>query len=81
MTQVTVMNKTGLHARPATEFCMEARKHAGEIFIVKEDSRYNAKSIISIMAAGVTCGDEIFLKADDPFIEEKLAKCILALQD
>ena len=49
--KVTVMNASGLHARPANAF-------------VKDGKTYMGKSIVSVLSACVKCGTEIELVAD-----------------
>ena len=58
--KVTVMNASGLHARPANAFVKEAVRHAGCNILIKKDG----KSIVSVLSACVKCGTEIELVAD-----------------
>lgn len=51
--EVTVHNASGLHARPASVFVKEAVKFRSTVFIEKDGSEYNAKSIFNILSAGV----------------------------
>ena len=47
--KVTVMNASGLHARPANAFVKEAVRHAGCNILIKKDSKtYMGKSIVSV---------------------------------
>lgn len=63
--KATVMNATGLHARPANAFVKEAVRHAGcNILIRKDGKTYMGKSIVSVLSACVKCGTEIKLVAD-----------------
>ena len=65
--KVTVMNASGLHARPANAFVKEAVRHAGCNILIKKDGKtYMGKSIVSVLSACVKCGTEIELVADDP---------------
>ena len=58
--KVTVMNASGLHARPANAFVKEAVRHAGCNILIKKDGKtYMGKSIVSVQ-----CGTEIELVAD-----------------
>ena len=60
--KVTVMNASGLHARPANAFVKEAVRHAGCNILIKKDGKtYMGKSVLS---ACVKCGTEIELVAD-----------------
>ena len=59
--KVTVMNASGLHARPANAFVKEA---VCNILIKKDGKTYMGKSIVSVLSACVKCGTEIELVAD-----------------
>ena len=65
--EVTILNETGLHARPASDFVREAKKFNSKIRIkptaLPEESA-NAKSIVSVLALGVPQGTRIELSAD-----------------
>ena len=37
--QVEIVNKTGLHARPASDFVLEAKKYESKITICREKDR------------------------------------------
>lgn len=69
--KLTIKNKIGLHARPAALFVQTANKYISEIMIRKENSTINAKSIMGIMAIGISQGETIELIIDGP--DEKKA--------
>ncbi|MCR1899984.1 HPr family phosphocarrier protein [Irregularibacter muris] len=76
---VTVQNATGLHARPASMFIQTASKFKSDIFVIKDGNRINAKSIMGIMAAGISQGTEIIIEAkgpDEGEAVEKLAELV-----
>ncbi|MGO1370283.1 MAG: HPr family phosphocarrier protein [Senegalia sp. (in: firmicutes)] len=60
---IVVKNKIGLHARPAALFVQTASKFLSSIYVEKKDRKVNAKSIMGIMALGVSQGDEITIYA------------------
>mgnify|MGYP000853788546 FL=1 len=62
--EITIMNKTGLHARPASMFVQKASKFKSSIMIEKEDKKINAKSIISVLSGGMGQGTKITLVID-----------------
>ena len=62
--ELTIFNATGLHARPASMFVQEAGKYKSEINIVKGEKKINAKSIMGIMAGGLSKGTVITIEAD-----------------
>ena len=62
----TVINVSGLHARPAGLFVAEAKKYASDITIrnISTDSvKKNAKSIISILGLAMVTGSEVEISA------------------
>lgn len=61
---ITIDSALGIHLRPAGAMCEEAVKYNSKIsFEYGEGKTANAKSVISILAAGVKCGDVIRLTA------------------
>lgn len=63
---VEIVNKNGLHARPAAEIVKLASKFQSEITIVKDDLDVNGKSIMGVMMLAAECGSTIQLRADGP---------------
>jgi len=59
--KITIKNKLGLHARPASNFVKMAQSFKSSVEILKGEKRLNAKSMIGILAAGAKCGTEIEL--------------------
>lgn len=64
--QVKILNKTGLHARPASQLVELAKQFQSTVQIIKGDVTANAKSIIKVLTCNVTQGDEVLLRADGP---------------
>ncbi|HHZ16888.1 MAG TPA: HPr family phosphocarrier protein [Peptococcaceae bacterium] len=62
--EITITNKTGLHARPASMFVQTAGKFKSSVTIEKEDKTINAKSIISVLSGGIGQGTKITLVID-----------------
>ncbi len=64
--QITIQNKSELHARPATDFISQAGKFKSQIVIqrVGEESKADGKSIIMLLELGLAQGEEIILSAD-----------------
>ncbi|BBI35830.1 HPr family phosphocarrier protein [Cohnella abietis] len=60
----TVMNSTGIHARPAGKIVNAAAGYPCEIHLVKEGKRFNAKSLVMMISIGAKCGDEITVVAE-----------------
>ena len=64
--KVTIVNTTGIHARPASEFVGVATKFKSKITIKKKDStnEANAKSIVILLTLALSKGTEIEIFAD-----------------
>ena len=67
---VTVVNKLGLHARPAAEFVKVAGKFAAEIHVSKDNMEVNGKSILGVMTLAAECGSTLLLRAIGEDAEE-----------
>lgn len=78
------MNKTGLHARPASEFVKEAAKFKSAVTIEFKEKKINAKSILHVLSAGIAAGSTIVISADgddEAQAIEKLAEVILNFKE
>lgn len=62
--EISVQNKTGLHARPASEFVKKASLFKSSIFIEFDGRSINAKSIVGILSAGIGYGSKLVLTAE-----------------
>ncbi|HEX6309860.1 MAG TPA: HPr family phosphocarrier protein [Longimicrobiales bacterium] len=60
---VTIVNKYGLHARPAAEFVKLAGTFRSEITVRKDDLEVNGKSIMGMMMLAAECGTSITIRA------------------
>ena len=70
--QVTIQNKSGLHARPAAEFVKTASRFAAEISLVKDEKVVNAKSVIGVMSLAAGKGTTLTIRAEGPDAAEAL---------
>jgi phosphotransferase system HPr (HPr) family protein len=67
--KTVVINKSGIHARPGSAFCREAKKFSSEITISKLDGdkavkSCPAKSIVLVMAMMLAKGTHIEISAE-----------------
>jgi phosphocarrier protein HPr len=69
---VQVVNKNGLHARPAAEIVKLAAKYKSDITVVREDLEVNGKSIMGVMMLAAECGSTLRLRAEGPDAEAAL---------
>lgn len=58
---LTIINKHGLHARPAAQFVKIAGKFKADIKVLKDGLEVNGKSIMGIMMLAAEPGSEITL--------------------
>lgn len=82
--QITVINKLGLHARPAAEFVRRANAFRSEIWLLTKEGRFSALSLIEVMRANLECGQTATLEANGTDAEEaveRLAKVVRELPD
>ncbi|HEY2377265.1 MAG TPA: HPr family phosphocarrier protein [Gemmatimonadaceae bacterium] len=69
---VQIVNKAGLHARPAAEIVKLAAKYNAEITVVRDELEVNGKSIMGVMMLAAECGSTLQLKAEGPDAKEAL---------
>ena len=75
---ITIINKLGLHARAASKFVTTASAFGCKIEVGKEGNFVDGKSIMSIMMLAACKGTELTLKLDGND-EKKALKAITAL--
>ncbi|MDF3003389.1 MAG: ptsH [Bacillota bacterium] len=64
--EVVIMNRSGLHARPAAEFARAAALFRSDVQLLHKEQIINAKSIINILAGGLIKGTGIIIRAEGP---------------
>jgi len=67
---VQIVNRNGLHARPAAEIVKAASKFKSDITIVRDDLEVNGKSIMGVMMLAAEFGSTVMLKASGPDAEQ-----------
>jgi len=71
---VKVMNKQGLHARPAAVFVQVANKFDARVTVMYNEEKINGKSIMGILMLGAEQGTEIIIEADGKDAEAALVE-------
>lgn len=77
--ETTVVNKTGLHARPAATLAKAAAQFKSKITIRNLDTgseEANAKSVVTIMTLGMSKGTKVCLTANGEDAEEAVSVLI-----
>ena len=67
--EVTVINKLGVHARPAALFVKIAHKFASHITVEKDGEEVNGKSIMGLMMLAAGQGSKLLITAEGPDAE------------
>ena len=62
--EVEIVNRAGLHARPAAEFVKLAGKFAAQIVVEKDGLEVNGKSIMGMLMLAAERGSRLRLKAE-----------------
>jgi phosphocarrier protein len=62
--KVSIINKAGMHTRPAATIVKLASKFKCEFFIYKDGMNINGKSIIGVMTLAAEMGSEVTLTFD-----------------
>jgi len=71
--QVTILNKKGLHVRPAAAFAQEAGKFKSRIRIVRDGRSFDGKSSLDLLMIGAVPGTRLVLQAEGEDAEEAVA--------
>ena len=61
--ELVIINKLGIHARPAALFVKTANRFAAEIFVEKDGEKINGKSIMGLMMLAAGPGSKLTLHA------------------
>jgi phosphocarrier protein HPr len=69
---VQIVNKHGLHARPAAEMVKAASRFRSDITISRDDLEVNGKSIMGVMMLAAEYGATITLRANGPDADDAL---------
>jgi len=75
---VTIINRAGIHARPAAVLVQSAKDFSSNIYFEKGSDRINAKSIMGILTLAATYGTEIKVIAEGED-EEQAVQTIVRL--
>ncbi|RJR41567.1 MAG: HPr family phosphocarrier protein [Deltaproteobacteria bacterium] len=71
--ELWVENRLGLHARPAAQITMLARRFEGELVLEKDGTRANAKDLLSLLALDCPQGTRLVLRSTGPQAQEAAA--------
>ena len=61
--EIIIVNKSGIHARPAAMFVKIANRFGCDIFVEKDGEKINGKSIMGLMMLAAGPGSKVTLHA------------------
>jgi phosphocarrier protein len=64
--RVNIQNELGLHARPAALIAAIAQKANSKVWMIRNEERVDASSIIDILTLACLKGTEVTLQVEDP---------------
>lgn len=62
--ELIVLNKLGIHARPAALFVKTANRFDCDVFVEKDGEKVNGKSIMGLMMLAAGPGSRLLIQAD-----------------
>jgi phosphocarrier protein len=65
-TEFTILNKLGIHARPAAQFVKLANRFEADVFVEKDGEEVDGKSIMGLMMLAAGHGSTILVTTDGP---------------
>src|SRR5947209_11697056 len=72
--EIAIVNRLGLHARPAAMFVRIASRYRCEVWVAKEGEEVNGKSIMGLMMLAAGQGSKLHLRCDGPDAEKAMAE-------
>ena len=70
--EITIINRLGLHARPAAMFVRIASRYRSEIWVEKEGEQINGKSIMGLMMLAAGQGSKLLIRCEGPDAERAM---------
>ena len=78
--ELTILNKLGLHARPAAMFVRIANRFSCEISVEKDGEEVNGKSIMGLMMLAAGCGSQLKVSASGDDAEQAVKELAELIQ-
>ena len=78
---VQILNKNGLHARPAAEIVKLLARFQSDVTISRDGTDVNGKSIMGVMMLAAECGSTLLLRAEGSDADEALDALAVLIQN
>ncbi len=72
--EVTIVNRLGMHARPAAMFVRIASRFRCEVWVEKDGEQINGKSIMGLMMLAAGQGSKLCIRCDGPDAAQAIAE-------
>lgn len=70
--EFTIVNKMGMHARPAAQFVKRANRYQCDVWVEKDDEQVNGKSIMGLMMLAAGQGAKLMITTDGGDAEDAM---------
>src|SRR5918997_6537569 len=72
--EITIVNRLGMHARPAAMFVRIASRFRCEVWVEKDGEQINGKSIMGLMMLAAGQGSKLRIRCEGPDAQEALCE-------
>jgi len=79
--QVKILNRLGLHARPAAEFVRAVRTFQSRVTIIKNGEDYSGASILDVLSANLDHGSALIIRVEGPDAEIAMERLCWLLEE
>ncbi len=70
--EFSIVNKMGMHARPAAQFVKRANRYQCDVWVEKDDEQVNGKSIMGLMMLAAGQGAKLVITTDGQDAEDAM---------
>jgi phosphocarrier protein HPr len=70
--EIAIVNRLGLHARPAALFAQVANRFRADVWVEKDSTQVNGKSILGLMMLGASQGSKLRIRIEGPDADEAI---------
>jgi phosphocarrier protein HPr len=70
--EIAIVNRFGLHARPAGRFVQVANRFRSDVWVAKNGTEVNGKSMLGLITLGATQGSRLRVRIEGPDAPEAM---------
>ena len=79
--KVKILNRLGLHARPAAEFVRAVRTFQSSVTLIKNGDDYSGASILDVLSANLDHGSTLIFRIEGPDAEMAMERLCGLLEE